>query len=87
MQTAFFFSKLQYNNVAFVVVSKRATVEGSLPKIAQNSQYYLPLNVFFLLPTPYDQPLVFYIYIFLFLFCILFAGTVGYHGFAMKQEF
>ena len=39
------FSKLQYNNLAFVAGFKRATDEGSLPEIAQYSPYYLPLNV------------------------------------------
>ena len=39
------FSKLQYNNLAFVAGFKKATDEGSLPEIAQYSPYYLPLNV------------------------------------------
>ena len=36
------FSKLQYNNLAFVAGLKRATDEGSLPETAQYSPYYLP---------------------------------------------
>ena len=40
------FSKLQYNSLAFVAGFKRATDEGSLPKIVQYSPYYLSLNVF-----------------------------------------
>ena len=40
------FSKLQYNSLAFVAGFKRATDEGSLPKITQYCPYYLPLNVF-----------------------------------------
>ena len=39
------FMKLQYNSLAFVAGSKRATDEGSLPEIAQYSPCYLPLNV------------------------------------------
>ena len=41
----FKFSKLQYNSLAFVAGFKRATDEGSLPKIVQYSPYYLPLNI------------------------------------------
>ena len=40
------FSKLQYTSLAFVAEFKRATDDGSLPKIAQYSLYILPLNVF-----------------------------------------
>ena len=40
------FSKLQYNSLAFVAGFKKATDEGSLPKIAQYSPSFLPLNVF-----------------------------------------
>ena len=43
-----FFSKVQYNSLAFVAGLKRATDEGSLPEIAQYSPYYLPLNVLLL---------------------------------------
>ena len=42
------FSKLQYNSLAFVAGFKRASDEGSLPEIAQNSPYYLPLTVLLL---------------------------------------
>ena len=51
------FSKLQHNSLAFVAGLKRATDEGSLPKIAQYSPYYLPLNVLLL---PKDQTFIFY---------------------------
>ena len=37
---------LQYNSLAFVADLKRATDDGSFPKIAQYSPYFLPLNVF-----------------------------------------
>ena len=53
------FLKLQYNSLAFVTSLKRATDEGSLPKIAQNSPYYLPLNVF----TASKGSIIFYLYL------------------------
>ena len=37
---------MQYTSLALVAGLKRATDEGSLPKIAQYSPYSLPLNVF-----------------------------------------
>ena len=51
-------SKLQHYSLAFIAGLKRATDEGSLPKIAQYSPYYLPLNVLLL---PKNQAIIFYL--------------------------
>ena len=49
---------LQHYSLAFVASLERVTDEGSLPKIAKYSPYYLPLNV---LPLPKDQTIIFYL--------------------------